>query len=55
MSLAHYSKLQLKLELLRKLSVAQNQRTAGSKGKALKQVMQNIREVIEVSRSLGKH
>ncbi len=46
MSMAHYSKMQLKFELLSKLSVAQNQRISGDKGKTLKQVMANIRENI---------
>ena len=46
MSISHYSKMQLKLELLSKLSVAQNQRINGDKGRTLKQVMKNIRENI---------
>ncbi|MCF8356960.1 MAG: type II toxin-antitoxin system prevent-host-death family antitoxin [Melioribacteraceae bacterium] len=46
MSMNHYSKLQLKLDLLTKLSVAQNQKAGGDKGKALKQVMSNIRKTI---------
>ena len=48
MSMAHYSKLQLKLELLGKLSVAQNQKAGGDKGRTLKQVMGSIRETINV-------
>ncbi|MCH9029811.1 MAG: type II toxin-antitoxin system prevent-host-death family antitoxin [Bacteroidetes bacterium] len=48
MSMAHYSKLQLKLELLGKLSAAQNQKAEGDKGRTLKQVMGNIRETINV-------
>lgn len=48
MSIAHYSKLQLKLELLGKLSAAQNQKAEGDKGRTLKQVMGNIRETINV-------
>ncbi|MDP2365465.1 MAG: type II toxin-antitoxin system prevent-host-death family antitoxin [Ignavibacteria bacterium] len=43
MSMMHYSKLQLKLDLLSKLSVAQNQKAAGDKGRTLKQVVDNIR------------
>ncbi len=50
MSMSHYSKMQLKLELLSKLSVAQNQRINGDKGKTLKQVMENIRENINAER-----
>ncbi|MCH7723581.1 MAG: type II toxin-antitoxin system Phd/YefM family antitoxin [Bacteroidetes bacterium] len=48
MSMAHYSKLQLKIELLGKLSAAQNQKAEGDKGRTLKQVMGNIRETINV-------
>ncbi len=44
MSMAYYSKMQLKLELLSKLSVAQDQRIKGDKGRTLKQVMKNIRK-----------
>ena len=50
MSMAYYSKLQLKLELLSKLSAAQNQKASGDKGKTLKQVMKNIRQVIDANR-----
>lgn len=50
MSISHYSKLQLKLDLLSKLSVAQKQIAEGDKGKTLKQVMTNIRNVINVNR-----
>lgn len=50
MSMAYYSKLQLKLELLSKLSEAQNQRASGDKGKTLKHVMKNIRQVIDANR-----
>lgn len=49
MSMSHYSNLQLKLELLSKLSVAQNQKADGDKGATLKQVMTNIRKSINVS------
>lgn len=50
MSMAHYSNLQLKLELLSKLSVAQNQRVDGDKGRTLKQVMANVRETLNANR-----
>ena len=50
MSMAYYSKLQLKLELMGKLSEAQNQKASGDKGKTLKQVMKNIRQVIDANR-----
>ena len=50
MSMTHYSKMQLKLELLSKLSVAQDQRISGDKGRTLKQVMTNIRENINAER-----
>lgn len=46
MSMNHYSKMQLKLDLLSKLSVAQKQKSAGDKGNSLKQVMTNIRTII---------
>ena len=46
MSIAHFSKLQSKMELLSKLSVAQNEKARGDKGKTLKQVMTNIRKSI---------
>ncbi|MBI1939824.1 MAG: type II toxin-antitoxin system prevent-host-death family antitoxin [Ignavibacteriales bacterium] len=46
MSMSHYSNMQLKLDLLSKLSIAQNQRAEGDKGKTLKQVMANIRNSI---------
>ena len=50
MSMAHYSMLKLKLELLSKLSVAQNQRVDGDKGRTLKQVMANVRETLNANR-----
>lgn len=50
MSMVHYSKLQLKLELLSKLSGAQKQKSKGDKGKTLKQVMVNIKETINANR-----
>ncbi len=46
MSMAYYSKLQLKLELLSRLSAAQKQIAQGDKGKTLKQVMVEIRAAI---------
>jgi len=46
MSMNHYSKLQLKLDLLSKLSVAQKHKSAGDKGNSLKQVMTKIRTII---------
>jgi len=50
MSMSHYSRLQLKLDLLSKLSVAKNQKANGDTGKTLKQVMTNIRETINANR-----
>lgn len=44
MSLAHYAKLQKKLELFGKLAVAQNQIAAGDKGHPLGKVMADIRK-----------
>jgi len=49
MSMAQYSKLQLKLELFRKLSAAQSQRVAGDKGRPLAQVMKDLRKKIRES------
>jgi prevent-host-death family protein len=49
MSIAHFSNLQLKLELLAKLSVAQTQKAEGDKGKTLNQVMTNIRKSINAN------
>lgn len=46
MSMNHYSKLQLKLDLLSKLSVAQKQKSTGDTGSSLKQVMSKIRTMI---------
>jgi prevent-host-death family protein len=48
MSINHYSNMQLKLELLSKLSVAQNQKANGDSGTSLKQVMINIRKSVNV-------
>jgi prevent-host-death family protein len=50
MSMSHYSKLQLKLDLLSKLSVAQNKKADGDKGRTLKQVMNDIRTLINANR-----
>ena len=50
MSMAHYSKLQLKLDLFSKLSVAQNQKADGDKGRTLKQVMDTIRNSINAQK-----
>ena len=46
MSMNHYSKMQLKLDLLSKLSVAQKQKSSGDTGNSLKQVMSKIRTII---------
>jgi len=46
MSMNHYSKMQLKLDLLSKLAVAQNQKSAGDTGNSLKNVMTRIRTII---------
>ncbi|MBI2620444.1 MAG: type II toxin-antitoxin system Phd/YefM family antitoxin [Ignavibacteriales bacterium] len=49
MSMAHYSKLQLKLDLVNKLAVAQAQRAAGDRGRSLSQVMKDLRKRIRES------
>ena len=49
MSMSHYSNLQLKIELLGKLSVAQNQKASGDKGRTLKQVMSSVRKSINAN------
>ena len=46
MSIAQYSKLQLKIDLFGKLAIAQAQRTAGDKGRSLSQVMKDLRKRI---------
>ncbi len=46
MSMNHYSKMQLKLDLLSKLSIAQKQKSTGDTGSSLKQVMTKIRTMI---------
>jgi len=43
MSMAHYSKMQLKMDLVNKLAVAQAQRAAGDRGRTLSQVMKDLR------------
>jgi len=49
MSMAQYSKLQLKIDLFSKLAVAQAQRAKGDKGRTLSQVMKNLRKRIRES------
>ena len=49
MSMAHYSKLHLKLDLVNKLAVAQAQRAAGESGRTLSQVMKDLRRRIRES------
>ena len=46
MPMAHHRKLQLKLELFRKLAVAQAQRASGDRGKTVSQVMKDLRKRI---------
>ena len=49
MSMAQYSKIQLKLDLFSKLAVAQVQRASGDKGRSLSAVMKDIRRRIHES------
>lgn len=49
MSMAQYSKLQLKLDLFSKLAVAQAQRATGDKGRSLSSVMKDLRKRIRES------
>ncbi len=49
MSMTHYSKMQLKMELMGKLAVAQAQRASGEKGKSLDQVVKSLRKRIRES------
>jgi prevent-host-death family protein len=49
MSLAHYARLQRKLELLNKLSAAQAQRGAGDDGRPLSHVVRDIRKRLRAS------
>jgi hypothetical protein len=44
MSMAHYTRLQTKIELLTKLGVAQSQLASGKKGRTLRQVMSGVRK-----------
>jgi prevent-host-death family protein len=44
MSMAHYTRLQTKIELLTKLDVARSQLASGEKGRALRQVMSGLRQ-----------
>jgi hypothetical protein len=46
MSMDHFSKIQMRLDLLTKLSIAQNQKSSGDKGRTLEQVMKGIRKRI---------
>ena len=50
MSMAYYSKLQLKLDLFSKLAVAQSQKAAGDRGRTLSSVMKDLRKLISESR-----
>jgi len=49
-SMPHYSKMQLKLDLFTKLSVARNQKADGDKGRTIKQVLADIRKSINAAR-----
>ena len=49
MSLAQYTKLQLRLDLFSKLASAQIQRAKGDKGRTLSQVMKDLRKRIRES------
>ncbi len=49
MSMAQYSKIQLKLELFSKLAVAQAERASGNTGRGLSAVMKDIRKRIHES------
>jgi prevent-host-death family protein len=44
MSMASYSKLQLKLELFGKLAIAQPQRATGDRGRTVSQVMRDLKK-----------
>ncbi len=50
MSITHYSNLQLKIDLLSKLSIAQKQNAEGDKGRTLNQVMTKIRKTINAAK-----
>ena len=49
MSMAQYGKLQLRIDLFSKLTVAQAQRAGGDKGRTLTQVMKDLRRRIRES------
>jgi len=49
MSMAQYSKLQLKIDLFGKLAVAQAQRASGDKGRSLSQVMKDLQKRLRES------
>ena len=49
MSMVQYGELQMKLDLYAKLARAQAQLKAGEKGKPLKEVVQNLRNMIHES------
>jgi prevent-host-death family protein len=49
MSMAQYSKLQLKIDLFGKLAVAQAQRASGDRGRLLSQVMKDLRKHLRES------
>ena len=46
MSISHYGQLQKKLELYSKLAVAESQRASGDNGRALSQIMKDIKRKI---------
>jgi prevent-host-death family protein len=50
MSMAHYSRLQLKLDLYSKLAVAQAQVASGERGRTLNQVMKDLRKRLHESK-----
>lgn len=50
MSMAHYSKIQLKLDLISKLSVSQKEKSEGGKTETLTQVMNRIRQKFDVKK-----
>jgi prevent-host-death family protein len=49
MSISHYSRLMLQLELYRKLAVAQGQRAAGERGRSLGAVVKLLRKQLRES------
>jgi prevent-host-death family protein len=49
MSMAQYTRLQLKLDLFSKLAVARVQRASGDKGRSLSTVMKDLRKRIRES------